>query len=380
MAETTNPSLPSPPAGGGAGPLVDGTHLVGGSSPHLRQSAAAHRMYEHLISIWATGVIEAAHDLGVFERLAIAPATSDKLAAQLGTDARAMRVLCDALAVYGVLDRGEDGFSASPDVVACFVDDGLYSLCGKIAYDRSLAWNAWRHLADSVRNGGRDARGARQVNQISDTEYEQLVGGINFWAPPIVELIAAWLWRRGWDAAAPRSVLDVGCGTGIYSQLLLEKFAGLSATGLDTAQIAPIAERQAKRLGLSERFTPQACDFVRDPWPTGADLLLFVNIFHLQHPGSAQALLLQAAGALAADGVVCIVDHIVDGGRPISRTQDRFALLFAASMLATGGGDAHTLEQYDDWLATVGLRRLDLLDAPMHRVLFAAPVGSRRTT
>ena len=51
-------------------PLVD-TELLPGRGTGVN---AAHRMYEHLIGIWATGVIEAAHDLGAFTALISGPA------------------------------------------------------------------------------------------------------------------------------------------------------------------------------------------------------------------------------------------------------------------------------------------------------------------
>jgi hypothetical protein len=55
--------------------------------------------------------------------------------------------------------------------------------------------------------------------------------------------------------------------------------------------------------------------------------------------------------------------------------QDRFAMLFAASMLATGGGDAYTLSAYDQWLAEAGLERVAVLEAPMHRLLIVGHAG-----
>ncbi|MFC0037638.1 class I SAM-dependent methyltransferase [Actinomadura rayongensis] len=353
-------------------PLVDPRPFATGT-PAARQSATAHRVYEALIAMWSTGVIEAGHDLGLFERLATGPATVPELAADLGADPRATRVLCDALVVYGVLERGDHGRFAMPaDIAACLLADGLYSLAGKIFYDRTVAWDAWRGLADAVRRGPVDAHGDDQANQISDVDYEQLTGGINFWAPPIAELLAGWLRDAGWDARPGRTVLDVGCGTGIYSHLLLQAFPGATSTGLEAARIVPIADRQAGLLGVADRFTATACDFMSDPWPSGVDLALFVNIFHLQHPAAARRLLARSAAALAPDGVLCVVDHIVDREGPLDSPQDRFALLFAASMLATGGGGAHALADYDLWLAGAGLRRVALLDAPMHRVLFAA--------
>src|SRR5213592_2201705 len=120
----TQSMSPPRPATAAAGPLVDATRFAA-DAPHIRQSAAGHHMYEKLISIWATGLIEAAYDLGVFERLTVAPVTSDALAAQLGTEPRATRVLCAALMVYGVLTCDGDGrFAVPADVALCFVDGG----------------------------------------------------------------------------------------------------------------------------------------------------------------------------------------------------------------------------------------------------------------
>jgi cyclopropane fatty-acyl-phospholipid synthase-like methyltransferase len=207
------------------------------------------------------------------------------------------------------------------------------------------------------------------VNQISEEDYTALVRGINFWAPPIVRTLAQALRRLGWSTGASAHVLDVGCGTGIYSQLLLREFPGLTASGLDTRRITAIAARQARQLGVADRFSTVVKDFWNDDWGSAVDLALFVNIFHLQTPGSARELLLKTAKCLTSDGVIAVVDHIIDDGA--GAVQNRFSRLFAASMLATGGGDAYALEDYDQWLADSELRRLALLDTPMHRVLLA---------
>lgn len=350
--------------------LVDGEPLRVGTGGDV-QSVVAHSIYERLISLWTTGVIEAAQDIGVFKELIHEPATGEVLADRLGSDRRITRVLCDALAVYGILDRRGTEFALSKEVAECFVEGGLYSLADKVRHDRQVAWNAWRGLAETARRGTLDGTGTERANEISDEDYEHLAGGINFWAPPIVELLTAWLVARGWSASESYTIADVGCGTGIYSQLLLREFPGALARGLDVKRIIPIAETQAQRLGVAERFQVLACDFFTDPWPPASDLVLLSNIFHLQNDASARVLARRAAEAVASDGVVCIVDQIVDRNGPLTSPQDRFALLFAAMMAATGGGDAHALATYDEWLDEAGLRRIGLIDAPMHRILIA---------
>lgn len=353
-------------------PLVDNVHLVGVDV----ESRAAHRLYEHLIALWAPGVIEAAHDLGVFSALTAGPATAVELAGTLGTDVRATRVLLDGLSAYDVVRRGHDAdgravFALPPELHGVFSPDGLYSLAGKISHDRTMAWDAWRNLAENVRTGARDATGGQRVNQISEEAYTALVRGINFWAPPIVQVLADALRQLGWSTGESAHVLDVGCGTGIYSQLLLHEFPALTASGLDTGRITAIAAQQAQQLGVADRFRVVVKDFWNDDWGTDIDLALFVNIFHLQTPESARELLLKSAKGLAQGGLIAIADHIVDDDGGAGSVQNRFFRLFAASMLATGGGDAYALHDYDQWLADSELRRVALLDTPMHRVLLA---------
>ncbi len=367
---TTAPGLAQSPASS-IKPLLDKARLAD-TDP---QSGAAHRVYEHLIALWAPGVIEAAQDLGVFAALTAGPATAADLARTLGTDPRATRVLLDGLHSYDIAGRttGKDGqvrYTLPAELHDVFAPNGLYSLAGKINYDRGLAWNAWRDLARNVRTGARDAEGGHQLNQISEEDYTSLVRGINFWAPPIVSALADALRELGWSTGGSATVLDVGCGTGIYSQLLLREFPLLTARGLDVARITPIAIRQARELGVADRFQPAEVDFFHDSWG-GGDLALFVNIFHLQTAESARELMLKAAKEINEDGIIAIADHIVDENEGTDATQNRFFRLFAASMLATGGGDAYTVDEYDGWLADAGLRRIALLDTPMHRVLLA---------
>ncbi|KAK1182749.1 class I SAM-dependent methyltransferase [Streptomyces sp. NBS 14/10] len=358
--------------------LVD-FNFLSATTGEQKTVRAAHQIYEHLIGLWAPAVIEAAHDLGVFSWLANRPGTVEEMSAELETDQRATRVLLGGLLAYGVIERSElDGevrYSLPSEFRQALLPGGTFSLVGKMLHDRHVAWAGWRNLGDAVRHGTRDQSGNDRTNQISEADYEDLTSGINFWAPPIVDVLSAALAETGWKKDEAVSVLDVGCGTGLYSQLLLERFPAWKAEGIDAPRIIRLATAQAERLGVGSRFTGTVRDFWKDGWGETVDLILFANIFHLQTPDSVQKLMRSAADVLAPDGLICIADQIVvDEARPVT-AQDRFAMLFAASMLATGGGDAYTLSAYDQWLAEAGLERVAVLEAPMHRLLLIGHAG-----
>lgn len=354
--------------------LVDYEHFQR-SGVGFDEICAAHKVYETLVGLWAPGVIEAADELGVFREIAKSSKTPAELAEVAGAGSHGMRILLDALCVYGLLNRDVDDsdgykYSLKPFFGSVVTGHGSASLIGKFLYDRQLAWPAWVNFVDAVRNSG-DPDSGRQENQIPAGQYIHLTKGISFWAPPIVDVLCHRLEELGWSSSSEKHILDVGCGTGIYSHLLLRSFRGSQAIGLDVPEICRVAIESASEFGVDDRFATREVDFWSEGWPKNQDLVVIANIFQMLTPDSAKRLIDLAASSLSESGVVCIVDQIRIGKAEFDTAQDRFAAVFAASMLATGGGDTFHLNQYDDWLESSDMHRIDLLDTPMHRIILA---------
>ncbi|MBP2479718.1 SAM-dependent methyltransferase [Crossiella equi] len=364
--------------------LIDYAAFGSTGAPEEDTVVAAHELYSTLIGLWAPAIIEAAAELGVYPLLRDEPVGSDEIAAELALDPAAVRILLDGLHACGMLRRGLTGggvprYRLEDRFAPLLLGTGEYHLLGKMAYDRTVAWPAWRGLAETIRSGGVAPGALPEKNQNSERDFVSLVSGINFWAPHAIESVRTALRADlGWDLARPTSVLDVGCGTGIYSQLLLRGESTWTATGFDTPKVAEIATAQAARLGVGDRFDCEAVDFLAEDWGPPRDLVLLVNVCHLLPRHLVSELIARAAKAVRPGGCVCVVDHMhLDTKDEFDEPQDRFAALFAVSMLSTGGGDTHRVSDYRHWLTDAGLRPAVLRPTPMHRLLLAVAPGER---
>ncbi|MBF6330401.1 class I SAM-dependent methyltransferase [Nocardia transvalensis] len=359
-------------------PVIDYGAFAPTGSDDEKTVIAAHELYTVLIGLWAPAIIEAAHDLGVYPQLSGAGVSSDQVADVLSLPGTASRILLDGLHACGIAERfrSDDGivrYRLRERFAPLLLGGGAYHLLGKLSYDRSVAWSAWWRLPDSIRNGNPGPGESDGRNQNSEQDFVALVSGINFWAPHVVQQLRAGLAEDlGWDLSHPRSILDVGCGTGIYSQLLLRKQPEWTAVGIETPKVAHIAREQALRFAVADRFDCRETDFLEDGWDVSCDIVLLVNVVHLLPAATAAEFIERASRAVRPGGCLCVIDTILDDSKDtFDQPQDRFAAMFAVSMLATGGGDAHCVSDYRRWLHAAGLRPTAVRETPMHRVLIA---------
>ena len=110
----------------------------------------------------------------------------------------------------------------------------------------------------------------------------------------------------------PASVLDVGCGTGIYLRAILEASAGVTAAGVDVEpEVIEVARGNLDRWGIGDRATISVADIRELPpelersWNL---ILLFQNIYYFP-PGDRPDLLSRLRN-LAPDGTVAVATAV----------------------------------------------------------------------
>jgi ubiquinone/menaquinone biosynthesis C-methylase UbiE len=293
------------------------------------------------------GAVSAASSAGLFARLTRNADTSDGHARALAVDPRATRCVLDVLVAFGLASCDGGVYEASPALLA-------FAEQTPLALDETSA--LWTH-APAFLKTGEPFHDDRQPTK-REAVYSGVVAGIGrLFAAPAKDL-AANLDR------APERVLDVGCGSGVWSLAIAERFPRTRVTGLDLPDVLGVFQARAIERGVRERIGTIGGDMHAIEIPQGAfDLAIIANVLRLEDPERAARLVARVANALAPGGELVVVDAIGNRSSDSQRSLSIYALHLA---LRTAEGRVYTREQIATWLADAGLsdiRDVQLTDA-----------------
>lgn len=317
------------------------------------------------------GVVRAALELGVFEALAAGLSDVESIAAEIKADGRGTRILLEALVAAGLVESTA-GYRLSPLADAMLVPGRPGYFGGMLRIMGGFVEQMSGHLSEAVRHGGRI--GGEDVEAPGHGLWEEFAAAS---APMTAVLAQALAGILGPFAAGrdPLEVLDVACGSGLYSLTLAAAHPQAGVTLNDWPNVLDVTRPAVERLGLAERTAFLPGDVFEVPLGGPYDVITASNIFHMFSTDRVGALLTRLAGALRPGGRLAITGPIaVDGGEG-----DRFARLMSVLLLSmTDGGEAHDLAAYRDLLRATGLELVDVFDLPgffSMRTLIATPAA-----
>jgi hypothetical protein len=288
-------------------------------------------------------------ELGVPEALARSPRTAVQLADELDCHPRALYRLLRALSgahVVSVDDHGSFSLTRVGARLLRDADDSLRPLA--VCYGQTWWWAAWGDLLHSVRTGETafDHVHGRSL-------YEYLEGDED-----ASSIFAGCMTARGmgdasgvveaFDFSTAGSVVDVGGGVGELIELILNAYAGVTATLFDTPTTIEAARAQLADSPVRDRLELRSGDFFASV-PSGADLYVLKNILHNWDDEDAVAILSSVRDAVSTSGRLLVVQHIVpDDNRPSP------AKLLDMALLVLTGGEQRTETEYRRLLDSAG--------------------------
>lgn len=312
------------------------------------------RIMDLASAFYGSCVLFTASDVGVFGALARQPGlTSDALATELALDARAVRLLADACAALGLLDKADGGYVNSPESAAFLVPGAPGDLSRAIRYNRDV-YAAWGRLSGFARTGEPVERPEAHLGD-DPARTRDFVLSMHGRAMAIGRAVVPLL-------AIPEGarVLDVGGGPAAYSMLIARAVPGAVCTVIDLPGVAAIAAELVTEAGLTDRVRCVGGNYHSTPFPPDQDTVVMLGILHQESPAGIGALLKKARAALKPGGRIYVLDMMTDG----TRANPPFSALFAVNMALTARhGWVFSDDDLSGWLAEAGFR--DFVCAPL---------------
>ncbi len=317
--------------------------------------------------------------LGLFEHLRHGPQTVEALATALNVPRASMQRLLDAAVSLQLVDARSAGrYGLGPLGAALLGNPGVGSM---IEHHRMLyadlndpvALLRGEHAATELGRYWAYARTGSPAGLSGGdiAAYTTLMSESN-------ALVAAEI-LDAYPLADHRVLLDVGGGEGGFCVEALRRHATLGVMLFDLPPVAARARAIFSANGLDERARAVGGDFLRDPLPSGADVISLVRVVHDHDDEAAMRVLCETHRALADDGVLLLAEPMAGtpGAAPVG---DAY---FGFYLLAMGSGKPRTPEVLKAMLRTAGFASAQTLRTRqplLSRVIVARKgVGTTRT-
>jgi O-methyltransferase domain/Dimerisation domain/Mandelate racemase / muconate lactonizing enzyme, N-terminal domain len=289
-------------------------------------------------------------ELGVFSRLAGAPADLLTLQKKLGLHQRSARDFLDALVALRMLER-EDGVYRNTADTDFFLDRAKPSYIGGVLeMCNARLYGFWGSLTEALRTGelqneakeGKDFFGALYAEPERLREFVSAMSGLSAGAAQAIA--AKFPWR---DYS---TFVDVGPAQGTLPVTLARAHSHLRGIGFDLPPVQPVFEEFVATHGLSERVQFQPGDFFAGALPK-ADVIIMGHILHDWDVNQKKTLLSKASAAVPSGGAVIVYDAIIDD----ERRENVFGLLMSLNMLIeTPAGFDYTGADCQQWMRETG--------------------------
>lgn len=312
-----------------------------------REAMDVGRLLEISGYYWKTCTLHAAVRLDLFTLLGEDELSAEALAARLEADARAVRMLANALAAMGLLTKRDDLYANTPFALA-HLSKASPGYVGYIILHHQQLVDSWNRLEQAVRRGG-PVRTRVSHDEDAENRKNFLMGMFNLamnLAPQVVQAV---------DLSGCRHFLDLGGGPGTYAIHFCKEYPQLKATVFDLPTTEPFARETIARFGMADRVKFVGGNFLEDRLPEGYDVAWLSHILHGEGPEDCQAIVSRAAAGLESGGRLLVHEFILED----SFDAPLFPALFSLNMLlGTEKGQSYAEGQIREMLSRAGLHEI----------------------
>jgi 2-polyprenyl-3-methyl-5-hydroxy-6-metoxy-1,4-benzoquinol methylase len=300
-----------------------------------QQLEALQTYFEFMSMNGGVRIFQTAQQMGIFKAITNGPMTVGEVAAMCETQQRPTALLLDGLCGLRAVQKGDGKYSLSPV---------MQFLAGNY---QDLSNSYWDHLPKYLKTGVPMAK--MDDPQESEKQYQAQVTALDWMMRPSAEVAAAMLGIG--DQLKGLNILDVGCGTAVWSLAIARRDQSANVTGLDWPSVLQIAQASAKASGMLDRFTAMPGNYHDVDLPAETfDMAIVGNVTHIETPEGNKSLFAKLYEALNPGGKLVVFD--VFGDQESGKLQT--ALYAIGLALRTERGQVYSKEDLRSFVGDAG--------------------------
>jgi predicted O-methyltransferase YrrM len=331
------------------------------SSSPQPQAPSPGIVFDTLQAYQRSVALRGAIDLNLFTAIADGNKSLSAIAAHIKASEKGTRILCDYLTMMGFLIKQGGEYSLTPDSAA-FLNRQSSAYLGTMAnflMNPKIA-GLLEDIAGVIRHGGAlpSDEGVLEPDHAIWVEFARSMA-------PMMRMPAE-LIAKMFAGSKAIKVLDISAGHGLYGIAFAKHNPNAKVVGLDWANVLEVAKENARKAGVSDRYSTTPGSAFEVDLGSGYDIVLIPNFLHHFDVATNEKLLRKVHAALAPGGIVVTPDFIPNEDR-ISPPRDA---MFSIQMLSTPAGDAYTFSELEKMFRNTGFARNEMRElAPVQQRL-----------
>jgi SAM-dependent methyltransferase len=328
--------------------------------------------FETITAYQKSAALKAALELGVFTAIDGGTHSAADIARQCAASERGTRMLCDFLAVNGLLAKAADGYALTPDS-AMFLSERSPAYVGAAAeflLSPAIVGNFDR-LVETVRRGAVAPEG----NTVAD-ENPVWVAFARSMAPltvPAAHAMTGMLDLPSSSSGREIRVLDIAAGHGMFGITIAQHVPSAIVVAVDWPAVLEVAKENAGRAGVEARYQTRPGDAFKVDFGRGNEAALVTNFLHHFDVPTCTAFLKKVGAALRPGGRVAILEFVPNE----DRVSPPIPASFVMNMLAgTPSGDVYTLKDLAGMLDAAGFVGVRSQQLPTFQTIVVAKTGT----
>jgi len=316
------------------------------------------RIFNTLAAFQQTEALKTAIELDLFTAVGDGVNQPASLAQKMGAAERGVRILADYLTVLGFLTKEGNRYALTQES-ALFLSRKspacMGSLVGFLADDRHK--RVFDQLTDAVRRGG----SVSEERDNTKPHDEMWVAFARSMAPLTGPAAGFMAQLAGMAEGKPCKVLDVAASHGIFGITFAKQNPKAQIVALDWPAVLQVAQENAQKAGVADRFTALPGSAFEADLGTGYDFVLLTNILHHFDPPTCVKMLRRMQAALKPGGRAITLEFVPNEDRVSPPTAASFSIIM---LTGTEAGDAYTLSEYEKMFANAGFAGTTLHQVP----------------